>query len=112
MTEHPAHVQWLWYLPVTLLLGVTCLPAACPRLSWGQESVLDEGPMPDSVDKLPGALRQPFEQPLPLPWLLPELRRKLRDTLHLERPELSPFFRDTEVMLKLRTITSTTTPTK
>jgi hypothetical protein len=100
-TEHPARAQWLRYLSVTLLLGVTCLQTAYPHLSWGQENVLNQGPMPDAVEKLPDALK--LEKPLPLPWLLPELRRTLRGTLHLERPELSPFFRDTDVTLKLRT---------
>jgi len=95
--------RWLFTDAASFLMmaSVFFSVTACPHLSWGQESVLDQGPMPDSVEKLPDALK--LEQPLPLPWLLPELRRILRDTLRLERPELSPFFRDTDVTLNLRT---------
>jgi hypothetical protein len=59
--------------------------------------------MPDTVQQLMDPLRQPFEKPLPLPWLLPRVRRTHRDALQWEERAEQPFFRDTALMLKLRT---------
>ena len=74
-----------------------------PRPSLAQESVLDEGPMPGTVQELVDPFRKPFEKPLPLPWLLPRLRRTLRDTLRWKEITEQPFFRDSALSLKLRT---------
>src|SRR5215510_14684927 len=90
----------------SLSLGVflyVLLLTAAPRPSWAQESVLDEGPMPDTVQQLMDPLRESFKKPLPLPWLLLRLRRTLRDALQWEARTEQPFFRDTALTLKLRT---------
>src|SRR5215831_5388085 len=90
--------------PLCLIVFLCALLwTAAPRLSWAQESVLDEGPMPDTVQQLPDPLGEPFKKPLPLPWLLLRLRRTLRDALQWEARTEQPFFRDTALTLKLRT---------
>jgi outer membrane porin, OprD family len=59
--------------------------------------------MPDTVRQLMDPLRRPLEKPLPLPRLFPRLRRTLRDALRWEERAEQPFFRDTDLTLKLRT---------
>jgi hypothetical protein len=58
--------------------------------------------MPDTAQQLTDPLRKPFEKLLPLPRLLPHLRRILRDALRWEERAEQPFFRDTDLTLKLR----------
>jgi hypothetical protein len=92
-------------LPFCFVLVFLCqlLWATAPRPSLAQEIVLDEGPMPGTVQELIDPLRKPFEKPLPLPWLLPRLRRPLREALRWEERAEQPFFRDSALTLKLRT---------
>ena len=71
------------------------------HLSWGQESVLDRGPSPDSVLYLNSPLDIPF-LPLPIPLPLTTLTGKIHDSLKPELEPLPPFFRDTQVGLNLR----------
>ena len=71
-------------------------------LCWGQESVLDRGPAPDSVRELNSPLDIPFLPLAPLPWVLTTLRDSIRDNLKPQMETLPPFFRDTQVGLNLR----------
>jgi hypothetical protein len=68
--------------------------------SWGQESVLDEGPSPDSVLYLNSPLDISFLPRIPLP--LASLTKMVRDRLKPELAPLPPFFRDTQLGLNLR----------
>lgn len=90
-------------MPYCFFFLCALLWAAVPRPSWAQESVLDEGPMPHTVQQLLGPLRKSFEKPLPLPWLLPNLRYILRDALRWDERVAQPLFRDTALTLNLRT---------
>ena len=48
--------------------------------SWGQESVLDRGPAPESVDELNSPLDIPFLPLAPIPWAFTTLRDSLRES--------------------------------
>ena len=72
------------------------------QLSWGQESVLDRGPAPESVHALNSPLDIPFLPLAPVPWLFTTLRDSLRANLKPQLETLPPFFRDTQVGLNLR----------
>ena len=71
-------------------------------LSWGQESVLDRGPAPDSVHELNSPLDIPFLPLAPFPLAFTALRDSIRASLKPELETLPPFFRDTQVGLNLR----------
>ena len=92
-------------MPFCFVLVFLCqlLWATVPRPSLAQENMLDEGPMPSTVQELIDSFRKPFEKPLPLPWLLPQLRRTLHEALQWEERAEQPFFRDSALTLKLRT---------
>jgi hypothetical protein len=71
-------------------------------MSLAQESILDQGPPPDSVKGLSSPLDIPFIPLAPAPWLFTRFRDGVRDTL---RPQLEPlpsFFRDTRLTFKPR----------
>jgi hypothetical protein len=51
------------------------------HLSWGQESVLDRGPAPESVRELNSPLDIPFLPLAPIPWAFTTLRDSLRESL-------------------------------
>src|SRR5262245_28155102 len=68
--------------------------------SWGQESVLDQGPSPDSVLYLNSPLDISFLPPIPLP--ITTLTKLIRDRLKPQLEPLPPFFRDTQLGLNLR----------
>src|SRR4029453_728099 len=70
--------------------------------SLAQESILDQGPPPDSVKRLNSPLDIPFIPLAPVPWLFTTFRDAVRDAL---RPQLEPlpsFFRDTRLTFKPR----------
>jgi outer membrane OprD family porin len=92
-------------MPFCFVLVFLCqlLWATVPRPSLAQENMLDEGPMPGTVQELIDSFRKPFEKPLPLPWLLPQLRRTLHEALQWEERAEQPFFRNSALTLKLRT---------
>jgi hypothetical protein len=69
---------------------------------WGQESVLDLGPAPESVETLNSPLDIPFLPLAPFPWAFTTLRDSLRASLKPEMETWPPFFRDTQVGLNLR----------
>ena len=71
-------------------------------LSWGQESVLDRGPEPESVGELNSPLDIPFLPLAPLPWAFTTLRDSIRDSLKSQLETLPPFFRDTQLAVNLR----------
>jgi hypothetical protein len=72
------------------------------HLSWGQESVLDRGPAPESVLELNSPLDIPFLPLAPVPWVFTTLRDSIRESLRPQLDTLPPFFRDTQVGLNLR----------
>ena len=72
------------------------------HLSWGQESVLDRGPAPESVRELNSPLDIPFLPLAPFPWAFTTLRDSIRESLKPQMETLPPFFRDTQVGLNLR----------
>src|SRR5262247_2367017 len=72
------------------------------HLSWGQESVLDRGPAPDSVFELNSPLDIPFLPLAPFPMAFTALRDSFRESLKPQLEPLPPFFRDTQVDLNLR----------
>src|SRR5215475_13068171 len=72
------------------------------QLSWGQESVLDRGPAPDSVLELNSPLDIPFLPLAPVPWVFTTLRDSIRESLKPHLDTLPPFFRDTQVGLNFR----------
>jgi hypothetical protein len=69
--------------------------------SWGQESVLDRGPAPESVLELNSPLDIPFLPLAPLPWAFTTLRDRIHENLKPQLETLPPFFRDTQVGLNL-----------
>jgi hypothetical protein len=72
------------------------------HFSWGQESVLDRGPSPDSVGGLNSPLDIPFLPLAPIPFAFTTLRDKIRDSLKPQLETLPPFFRDTQFGMNLR----------
>jgi hypothetical protein len=70
--------------------------------SWGQESVLDSGPSPDSVRELNSPLDVPFLPLAPIPWAFTTLRDSIHETVKPQLETLPPFFRDTKLGLNLR----------
>jgi outer membrane porin, OprD family len=72
------------------------------HLSWGQESVLDRGPEPDSVQGLQSPLDISFLPLAPIPWAFTAVRDRIRDSLKPQLETLPPFFRDTQLALNLR----------
>jgi hypothetical protein len=85
---------------IVLVLVYLCGTGA--HLSWGQESVLDRGPSPDSVFELNSPLDIPFLPLAPFPLAFTALRDRIRESLKPELATLPPFFRDTQVGLNLR----------
>ena len=85
---------------IFLVLFSVC--GAGEHLSWGQESVLDHGPAPESVRQLNSPLDIPFLPLAPLPWAFTTLRDSIHDNLKPQLETLPPFFRDTQVGLNLR----------
>lgn len=71
-------------------------------VSFAQESILDQGPMPDTVKKLQSPLDLPFVPLAPYPWLLTALRDAVHDRLDPHLQQMEPFFRDTQVTLNTR----------
>src|SRR5215813_9403215 len=72
------------------------------HLSWGQESVLDRGPAPESVLELNSPLDIPFLPLAPFPLAFTALRDRLRESLKPELDTLPPFLRDSQVGVNLR----------
>ena len=72
------------------------------HLSWGQESVLDRGPTPESVLELNSPLDIPFLPLAPFPLAFTALRDSIHESLKPQLETLPPFFRDTQVGLNLR----------
>ena len=70
--------------------------------SWGQESVLDHGPSPDSVRELEQSAGHSFSAARPAPWAFTRLRDRLHESLKPQLETLPPFFRDTQLGLNLR----------
>ena len=70
--------------------------------SWGQESVLDRGPTPESVLTLNSPLDIPFLPLAPFTLAFTSLRDSVRESLKPQMETLPPFFRDTQVGLNLR----------
>ena len=87
-------------LRIVLVLWALCDIGA--PLSWGQESVLDRGPSPDSVFELHSPLDIPFLPLAPFPLAFTALRDSIRDSLKPQLETLPPFFRDTQLGLNLR----------
>lgn len=58
--------------------------------------------MPDSVERLNGALDIPFLALAPLPWLLRGVRDRIRHTLQPYLKDLPPFFRDSKITMNVR----------
>jgi hypothetical protein len=71
-------------------------------LSWGQESVLDRGPSPDSARELNSPMDIPFLPLAPLPWAFTRVRDRLHESVKPQLETLPPFFRDTQLGLNLR----------
>ena len=70
--------------------------------SFAQESILDQGPKPDTVKGLQGPLDIPFVPLAPYPWLMTKLRDRVRDRVTPNLAQMDPFFRDTQVTLNTR----------
>src|SRR5215470_13993684 len=85
-----------------IFLILFALGSTGAHLSWGQESVLDRGPAPDSVFELNSPLDIPFLPLAPFPMAFTALRDSLRESLKPALEPLPPFFRDTQVALNLR----------
>src|SRR5215831_17800011 len=85
-----------------LFLALFYLLSSGVHLSWGQESVLDRGPSPDSVLELNSPLDIPFLPLAPVPLAFTALRDRIRESLKPQLETLPPFFRDTQVGLNLR----------
>ena len=85
-----------------IFLVLLSLCGAGAHLSWGQESVLDRGPAPDSVFELNSPLDIPFLPLAPFPMAFTALRDSFRESLKPQLETLPPFFRDTQVGLNLR----------
>jgi hypothetical protein len=85
-----------------ILLVLLTLCGTGAHLSWGQESVLDRGPAPDSVFELNSPLDIPFLPLAPVSLAFTALRDRIRESLKPELETLPPFFRDTQVGLNLR----------
>ena len=85
-----------------LVLVLLYLCGTGVHLSWGQESVLDRGPAPESVHALNSPLDIPFLPLAPFSLAFTALRDSLRESLKPELEPLPPFFRDTQVGLNLR----------
>src|SRR5215471_9776923 len=87
-------------LCIFLVLLYLCGTGA--HLSWGQESVLDRGPAPESVLELNSPLDIPFLPLAPIPLVFTTLRDRLRESLKPELDTLPPFLRDSQVGLNIR----------
>jgi hypothetical protein len=87
-------------LVIFLMLFILFGPGA--PCSWGQESVLDRGPAPESVSTLNSPLDIPFLPLAPLPWAFTALQNSIRENLKPQMETLPPFFRDTQVGVNLR----------
>ena len=95
--DSPVTRRWLGFL---LFFGVI----ANLSVSWGQEeSVLERGPYPDSVQGLNSPLDVTFLPLAPIPSTFTTLRDSVRDSLRAQLETLPPFFRDTQLGLHLRT---------
>lgn len=70
--------------------------------SLAQESILDQGPKPDTVEGLQGPLDVPFIPLAPVPWLFTKFRDGVRDALEPQLEPLPSFFRDTRLTFKPR----------
>src|SRR5262245_16240714 len=81
-----------------VLVRFTLVGTGAP-LSWGQESVLDRGPAPESVRVLNSPLDIPFLPLAPFPLAFTALRDSVRQSLKPQMDTLPPFFRDTQVGL-------------
>src|SRR5262245_11071975 len=62
---------------VFIVLVLLSLCGTGAHLSWGQESVLGRGPIPESVFKLNSPLDFPFLPLAPIPWAFTTLRDSL-----------------------------------
>src|SRR5262252_6100696 len=87
-------------LCIFLVLLYLCSTGA--HLSWGQESVLDRGPAPESVLELNSPLDIPFLPLAPIPWVFTTLRDRLHESLKPQLDTLPPFLRDSQVGVNLR----------
>jgi len=65
------------------------------QLSWAQEYIEDQQPIPDSVDKVVTPMDLSFQEERKPPGLFPGLKEKLKDT--------PPFLRDTKFDINIRT---------
>src|SRR5215470_2310311 len=85
-----------------LFLALFYLLSSGVHLSWGQESVLDRGPKPDSVLELNSPLDIPFLPLAPIPWVSTTLRDRLHESLKPQLDALPPFLRDSQVSVNFR----------
>jgi hypothetical protein len=85
-----------------IFLALFYLLGAGTHLSWGQESVLDRGPAPESVLELNSPLDIPFLPLAPFSLAFTTLRDSLRESLKPQLETLPPFFRDTQVGTNVR----------
>src|SRR5262245_5947869 len=85
-----------------IFLALFYLLGTGTHLSWGQESVLDRGPAPDSILELHSPLDIPFLPLAPFPLAFTALRDSIRESLKPQMQTLPPFFRDTQVGVNLR----------
>jgi hypothetical protein len=85
-----------------IFLFLVCLLGKGENLCWGQESVLDHGPEPDSVRALNSPLDLMFLPLAPIPWALTTVRDKIRDALKPQLETLPPFFRDSQINMNFR----------
>src|SRR5262245_44619282 len=87
---------------VCIFLVLLYLCGTGAHLSWGQESVLDRGPAPESVLELHSPLDIPFLPLAPIPLVFTTLRDRLHESLKPALDTLPPFLRDSQVGVNFR----------
>jgi outer membrane porin, OprD family len=100
MPRASSHAQSRGGFFIFLVLFALC--GTGEHLSWGQESVLDRGPAPESVHELNSPLDIPFLPLAPIPWAFTALQDSIRESLKPQMETLPPFLRDTQLALNLR----------
>ena len=81
--------------PVVTAATVLIIFFGVGQLSWAQEYIRDEQPIPYSVDQVVTPMEQAFKEKPKIPRFFPWLKEQLKDT--------PPFFRDTNLHLNVRT---------
>lgn len=103
MPEHPCPSAHGGRAPAAVFLLVILaiasgLVLSIPSLGWGQEAVYGDLPTPASVEEVVTPMERSFREREPRPGLLPRFREELKNE--------DPFFRDTELDIKFRTVYS------